>query len=87
MAKKSTKHVRDWTLTADRIGVGLDRTWIRHIRECLNVDIIEAEKLFNLAVNNRILRCDSDACQLFLQRHHLPIYYYHQTQPNANNAD
>lgn len=86
MAKRSTKPQRDWTLTAERIGVGLDRTWIRHIKECANVDTIEAEKIFNGAVSSRVLRCDTDACQLFLQRHGMSIYYYHKPLTDANDA-
>jgi hypothetical protein len=74
------KIVRDWKTRAYDIGIGLDITWIRHIRNTLKCTQQEAEDEFRRAVNARILRCDSVACQLFMRHHGMPAYIFHSTE-------
>lgn len=76
MAKRTTKPQRDWTLTADRIQIGTDTSWMRHIRDITGCSQIEAQKEFERAVSSRILRCDSLACQMFMSGHGIPVYYF-----------
>jgi hypothetical protein len=71
----------DWTLTASDLGVATDVTWIRHIREKTKATQAEAEAEFNRAVQRMVLRCDSDACQLFYTRHGIAVYYFKKTNP------
>jgi len=66
----------DWTLTASDLGVATDVTWIRHIREKTKATQAEAEAEFNRAVQRMVLRCDSDACQLFYTRHGVAVYVF-----------
>ena len=66
----------DWTLSAPDIGVATDVTWTRHIRDRMKCSQPEAEAEFNRAVQRMVLRCDSDACQLFYTRHGVAVYYF-----------
>jgi hypothetical protein len=72
----------DWTLTAQDLGVATDVTWIRHIREKTKATQAEAEAEFNRAVQRMVLRCDSDACQLFYTRHGIAVYVYAKKNSN-----
>lgn len=72
------KYVRDWKASADSIGIGLDLTWIRHIKETTKCTQEEAEAEFKKAVETRALRADSTACQIFMKYHGMSAYIFYK---------